>query len=136
MDSAVLQTMIGGPNVWSGPCTVVISGAATLHAYGADGIAGGGSKVYAPRYVTGRITADAIALVHDGYALLVVQHPRTGKQHPDEGVRPVLTVVDPHHVIAVEFVEMGPIEAFGLAPPIPPRPSGFIPRPNLNLPSK
>jgi hypothetical protein len=134
MDSAVLQALLGGSNSWSGACTVVINGPATLHAYGADGIAGGGSKVYAPRYVTGRIAADAAALVHDGFALLLIHFPKSGKQTPDEAPRPVLTIVDPQQVIAVEFHDGDALAAFGMHPPTPPRPSGFIPRPNLNQP--
>jgi hypothetical protein len=130
MDADVLQALLGGPNRWYGPCTVVIDAGSTLHSYGADGIAGGGAKVYAPRYVTGRVFADAVALVQNGKALLIIQHPKVGKT-AEEGPRPALTVADPEHVVALEFPDYDPVAAFGMLAPPPPRPSGFIPRPNL-----
>ncbi|GIW81032.1 MAG: hypothetical protein KatS3mg105_2839 [Gemmatales bacterium] len=123
MITAVLGKIFGREQRWSGPCTIVLDGEASIQALGTDSIIGGGAKQYAPRMVSGRILADAACLLQDGSALIALQQVRQRTPTGEETVKTFCTICDPNHVIAVEFDDTSILSSFGLAPP-PIRPGG------------
>jgi len=134
MDAGLLSKLFGKSQEWQGPCVVVIDAEASVQTVGADSVAGGGTKLYAPRAVSGRIAADSVLLLQDGSALLLIQQFRVRQATGEEVVKQTLTVADPRRVVAVEFAEGSTwaLQAMGLtAPPIRPAGShsGIITRP-------
>ena len=117
MDAGLLGKIFGRDQRWHGPCTVILDAEAALLAMGSDSIVGGGAKQYAPRLVSGRVVADAVCLVQDGSALLLLQQQRIRQQTGEDLLKQTLTVADPTHVVAVEFSDTSALAALGLTSP-------------------
>jgi len=119
MDIGFLQKLFGVEQHWHGPCTVVVEADASIQNAGTDAIVGGGAKAYAPRIISGRINADAICLLKDGAALLIIQQQRIRQPTGEEIIKQSLTATDPTHVVAVEFLDTSPLTTLGLPVPAP-----------------
>jgi hypothetical protein len=136
MDAALLQKLFGKDQRWHGPCTIVMNGEAALKTHGSDSIISGGVKMYAPRTVSGRVCADAVCLLEDCSAFLLVQQHKVRQDTGEESVKQFLIVADPAEVIAVEFVDTAALAILGLQAPTirtgPGSPSqqGTYPRPS------
>src|ERR1700686_859244 len=109
MDIALLGKLFGREQRWHGPCTVILDAEATMYALGQDAIVGGGAKQYAPRMISGRVMADSVCLTADGTALLLLQQQKIRQQTGEEIVKQTLTITDPAHVVALEFLDAGPL---------------------------
>ncbi|MBY0526322.1 MAG: hypothetical protein K2R98_23210 [Gemmataceae bacterium] len=119
MDAGLLAKLFGQDQQWQGPCTVVLDAEASIQTVGTDSIQGGGAKVYAPRTISGRIVADSACYMRDGTALVLIQHYKIRQATGEETPKQTLTVVDPKHVVAVEFGENSPmtLQSLGLSLP-------------------
>jgi hypothetical protein len=117
MNARLLAKFFGTDRQWQGPCVVVLDAEATIQATGADSIVQSGTKVYAPRLISGRVAADAVCLLADEEALLLVQAQRIRQATGEDHHQQTLTVVNLRHVAAVEFPDLKPLAAFGVAPP-------------------
>jgi hypothetical protein len=117
MDIALLQKLFGKDRRWHGPCTVIMNGNAALKTHGGDSIVSGGIKKYAPRTVSGRVNADAVCLMDDCSAFLIVQQQKIRHDTGEENIRQILTVANPSEVIAVEFADITPLAILGLQAP-------------------
>ena len=133
MDVALLRKLFDREPRWQGPCTLILDAEATIQAIGPDSMGASATKSYAPRAVSGRIPADAVHLTPDGTALVAVQQQKIRQTTGEEVVKSILTVADPARVIAVEFTDLGPLAALGIAPPVARAAShlGLAPRPAL-----
>ena len=116
MDTGLLGKLLGKESQWHGPCTIIIDAAAAIQTLGTDSIVASAAKVYAPRLVSGRILADAVQLLPDASALLILQQQKIRQGPAEEIVKQTLMVVEPSHVIAVEFLNTAPLAALGIAP--------------------
>ena len=119
MDIGLLSRLFGRDQQWQGPCVVILDAEASVQTVGGDSIAGGGAKVYAPRTVSGRISADSVCMLADGSAVLLLQQVRIRQPTGEELVKQTLTIADPANIVAVEFAETVPLalHALGLAAP-------------------
>jgi hypothetical protein len=117
MNAALLGKLFGQDQRWLGPCTVILDAEASVQALGTDSIAGGGNKLYAPRSVSGRVAADAVCLLPDAAALLMLQQQKTRSTTGEERVHQTLVIADVEHVIAVEFQDTAVLANLGLTPP-------------------
>lgn len=72
MDARLLVKLFGAQQHWHGTCLVIVDAGAGVQAIGADSIGSSAIKSYAPRFVSGRIQADAACLFADGTALLTL----------------------------------------------------------------
>lgn len=115
MDVGLLKKILGPQ--WSGACTVIVDAEGSVQQVGGDSIAGAGVKTYAPRTVSGRIQADHICMLGDGSAVLALQQQRVRQATGEDVVKQTLTVVDPVHIVAIEFVDTNMLTALGLQPP-------------------
>lgn len=120
MDAGLLAKMFGQAQEWQGPCTIVLNAEASIQTVGNDSIQGGGAKVFAPRVISGRIIADSVCLLKDGSALVVMQQHKIRQATGEETFKQVLTVVDPKHVVAVEYPEAMPLTLQALGVGMPP----------------
>jgi hypothetical protein len=118
MDGNLLGKLFGREQKWQGPCTVILAAEAALKSHGADSIVSGGVKMYAPRTVSGRVAADAVCLVKDASALLIIQQQKLRQDTGEETVKQSLIVVDPSQVAAVEFLDTTSLASLGLTPPV------------------
>ena len=119
MDAGLVERLLGGDRHWAGRCVVVLTAGASVQSAGPDTMLSGGIKHYAPRHASGRVEADAVCLLKDQRAVVVLQQhvhkDGTGMEH----VRQTLLVADLAHVVGFEFPHAGPLRALGLtAPPI------------------
>jgi hypothetical protein len=119
MDAALLKRLFGTQAAWQGPCVVVLDAAAAVQTAGADAVAQGGQKIFAPRLVSGRLPADAVCLLADHSALLVVMQQKVRSQTGEESIKQSLIVADITHVVAVEFPDTTALAGLGLTPPAP-----------------
>jgi hypothetical protein len=117
MNAALLSKIFGRDQQWHGPCTVLMHGEAAVTSHGVDSLLGGGTKQYAPRVISGRIQADAVCLLHDGSALLLVQQQKMKQTTGEETVKQLLTVADTSFVMGVEFPDTGNLSVLGVNPP-------------------
>jgi hypothetical protein len=117
MDASLLTKLFGRDQKWQGPCTVILTAEAALRSHGADSIGAGGVKIYAPRTVSGRIPADAVNLLHDSSALLLVQQQKVRQDTGEENIKQSLIIVDPSAVAAVEFENIAALAELGIAAP-------------------
>lgn len=122
MDAGLLGRIFGREQRWHGPCTIIMDAEAGMQALGLDSILGGGAKQYAPRMVSGRIAGDAVCLLADASALLILQYQKLRSATGEESARQTLTVADAGHVVAVELPDMSALGALGLTPPVNIRP--------------
>lgn len=118
MDAALLAKFFGTQSAWHGPCVIVLDAPAAVQTAGADAVAQGGQKVFAPRLVSGRVPADAVCLLQEHHALLIVMQTKVRSQTGEESVRQSLLVADAQRVIGVEFADTAHLTALGLTPPI------------------
>ena len=116
MHAGLLSKLFGTDHRWLGPCTVVVDADATIQTTGVDSIVQSGTKVYAPRLISGRVTADAACLL-DERALLLVQSQRIRQATGEDLHQKTLVVVDLDHVVAVEFPDTAGLKALGVEPP-------------------
>jgi hypothetical protein len=117
MHPGLLTKYFGTDRQWRGPCVVILDAAAAIQSTGADSIVHSGAKVYAPRLISGRVAADAVCLLPDEAALLVVQSQRIRQATGEDLQQQTLTVVALQHVAGLEFADLGPLKAFGVAAP-------------------
>ncbi len=121
MDAGLLAKLFGKSQEWQGPCVVVLDADASVQTVGTDSVAGGGTKLYAPRAVSGRIAADSALLLADGTAMMLIQQVRVRQATGEEVVKQTLTIADPRHIVAIEYAETAgyALQAMGLtAPPV------------------
>lgn len=119
MNAGLLVKLFGREQRWMGACTIVMNGEATIIQQGTDSIVGGGAKNYAPRLVSGRIAADAVCLLQDASALIIIQQSKHRAPTGEEKITQVMTVADAASVIAIEFGDTAALPGLGLsAPPI------------------
>jgi hypothetical protein len=90
---------------------------ASIQTTGADSIISGGAKVYAPRLISGRIAADAVCLLEDGSAMLVVHQQRLRQSTGEEIVKQTLTICSTERIVGIEFPDTAPLLALGMAAP-------------------
>jgi hypothetical protein len=121
MNTAVLQKLFGKEGRWQGPCTLVLDADAAVQTLGADSIGPSAVKNYAPRLISGRISADVICWTPDGTALLAAQQQKVS-QGGGEVIKQTLLVIDPARVVAMEFADAAVLTQLGVAPP-PDRPA-------------
>ena len=117
MQAALLAKLFGPEEKWHGPCTIILNAEAALRNHGSDSIVAGGLKVYAPRTVSGRISADAVCLLQDNSALLIIQQQKSRQDTGEESIKQLLTVADPAAVVAVEFLDVQPLGVLGVPAP-------------------
>jgi hypothetical protein len=119
MNILLLQTLFGHEQQWQGPCTVILDAAAAVQTTGSDSVVGGGAKIYAPRATSGRVNADAVCLLDDSSAVLMLIQQKVQLPTGESALKQLLTVADPAWVVAVEFEGSVPLAALGLtAPPV------------------
>jgi len=118
MNAALLNKIFGRDQQWHGPCTVLMHGEAAVATQGVDSLLGGGTKQYAPRVISGRIVADAVCLLQDGSALLLIQQQKTKQSTGEEQVKQLLTVADTAFVMGVEFPDTGSLAVLGVNAPL------------------
>src|SRR5437879_1521271 len=117
MNAALLSKILGEDRRWNGACTVIMNANAGVFALGVDSIVGGGAKSYAPRIISGRVSADYVCFLKDHNALLVVQHLKVKQTSGEEAVKQSLIVADIDHVAGVEFPDTSALGAMGLTAP-------------------
>jgi len=118
MNSALLTKIFGRDQQWFGPCTVLMHGEAAVTSHGVDSLLGGGTKQYAPRVISGRVPADAVCLLHDGSALLLIQQQKTKQTTGEEVVKQLLIVADTAFVMGIEFPDTGNLATLNVSAPM------------------
>lgn len=127
MDAAFLDRLLGGSRRWAGPCTVVIDAAAAVKTPGPDSIVAGGQRSYAPRVSSGRLTADAVLLLKEENALVILEQIKVKDNIGVSHTKQTLVIVDVSHVVGVEYDHVGVLKALNLPDPPPPRDTHFRP---------
>ena len=117
MNADLLRKLFGTDGRWSGSCTVIVDADADVQAISNDAIVHGGLKSFAPRLITGRIAVDAVRLVADQGALLLVKTTIIRQQTGEDIIKQALMVVDLTHVVAIEFAGLEALAELGVAPP-------------------
>ena len=118
MNTALLVKILGKDQSWHGPCTVIMQGEAAVATQGMDSLLGGGTKQYAPRVISGRIVADAVCLLPEGQALLILQQQKIKASTGDERVQQLLTIADISYIMAIEFPDTGALAVLGVPGPM------------------
>lgn len=122
MDSGLLKKMFG-PATWHGSCVLFVDAETSVKTTGPDSIVTGGIKSYAPRITSGRVVADAVCYHPEHNSLIAVQRVRTRSSTGEDVTQQTLVVLDPNHVVGVEFDNLDRLAALGLtAPPLPDKP--------------
>jgi hypothetical protein len=116
MNSALLRKIFPN-NQWSAPCTIVLEANAAIQPLGQDSVSGG-TKVYSPRAISGRLQADAACFAPDGFTVLVVQQQKVRMPTGGDVYKQTLTVVDADKIVAVEFFDAALLPVFGVMPPV------------------
>jgi hypothetical protein len=123
MDSGLLKKLFGNTPTWQGPCVVLVDADTSVRTTGPDSIVAGGTKSYAPRITSGRVTADAVCYHAEHNALLVVQRAKTKQSTGEDVLVQTLIVVDLAHVVGLEFESINRLATLGLPePPMPDKP--------------
>ena len=91
MDAGLLSKLFGSDQRWHGACTVIMNAEAALRTHGSDSIVSGGVKMFAPRTVSGRINADAVCLLQDHSALLIIQQQKVRQDTGEDVIKQFLT---------------------------------------------
>jgi len=117
MDARLLHKLFGTEQRWQGPCSIILDAEAGIQTIGTDSIGASATKSYAPRLVSGRIAADSACLLADCSAMLVVQLQKLRQLTGEEIARQAVVIIDPSHVVAVEFFDYSPLGALGMQPP-------------------
>jgi hypothetical protein len=118
MNSALLVKILGKDQSWHGPCTVIMQGEAAIATQGMDSLLGGGTKQYAPRVISGRIVADAVCLLPESQALLILQQQKIKQSTGDERVQQLLTIADISYIMAIEFPDTAALAGLGVGAPM------------------
>lgn len=124
MQARVLAKLFGHHKQWHGACTVVLDADASIQSTGTDSIVNSGTKMYAPRLISGRVSADAACLLPEELVLVLVQHTRIRQATGEDHFQQTVMVVDAGHVAAVEFPDGSALAALGL-----PEPPSHVPTP-------
>jgi hypothetical protein len=119
MHPGLLVKLFGSDRRWRGPCTVVVDADATIQTTGVDSIVQSGTKVYAPRLISGRVACDAACLIADERALILVQAHRIRQATGEDLHQQTVVFVDLNHVAAVEFPDSAGLSALGIESPPP-----------------
>jgi len=117
MNPNLLAKLFGADGRWSGPCRVILDANADVQSISNDSFVQGGLKNFAPRLITGRVAADAVRLLPDQQALLLVQTTVIRQGTGEDIVKRSMLVVDTGHVAAIEFPDLGSLSALGIDPP-------------------
>ncbi|MFL5340138.1 MAG: hypothetical protein ACJ8F7_08295 [Gemmataceae bacterium] len=117
MNVKLLGKLFGTDGRWSGPCTVIVDADADVQSISNDSIVQGGMKSFAPRLITGRVVADAVRLLPEEGALLLVRTTVIRQSTGEDIVKQSLQVVDVPHVAAVEFAGLTALANLGVPPP-------------------
>ena|SRR5437016_4999072 len=117
MNARLLGKYFGADRQWRGPCTVILPANAAIQTTGSDSILHGGAKSYAPRLISGRVTADAACLLPEEQVLLLIQTQRIRQATGEDLTQRTLLIVDLAQVAAIEFPDVEPLAAFGVHPP-------------------
>src|SRR5262249_50396430 len=75
-------------------------------------------KQFAPRMISGRIPADAVCLLADNSALLILQQQKIKQPTGEDTVRQTLTIADSAHVVALEFPDAGMLTVLNIPAPL------------------
>jgi len=118
MDIGLLIRFFGREGQWFGACVIILDADANVRSTGPDTILSGGIKSYAPRFVSGRIHADAVCLMPDQSALLTVSQLPTKLPTGEITTRQTLTIIDPKRIVAVEFTDFSVLSVLGIAEPL------------------
>jgi hypothetical protein len=119
MNAALLVKILGKDQSWHGPCTVIMQGEAAVTTQGlVDSLLGGGTKQYAPRVISGRVVADAVCLLPEIQALLILQQQKIKASTGDERVQQLLTIADISYIMAIEFQDTGALAVLGVPAPM------------------
>ena len=118
MDIGLLIRLFGESRSWHPACTVIVAADASIKTPGPDHIMGGGNKVYAPRITSGRVTADAVCLLPDQRALLLIQRQRQKMTTGEESVQESVLILDTNQVVGVEFDNTRILRQLGLSAPL------------------
>lgn len=127
MDVGLLKKLFGTEQQWQGACTVVLDAGANVTTAGADALGTGGVKYWAPRTTSGRVSADAVCMLKDATAVVLLQLHRSKTATGEEQVKPTLTLANPENVVAIEYLEnfaMTALAAIGLPMPAAVKPAG------------
>src|SRR5262249_40325117 len=117
MQSGLLHKLFGKDHRWHGPCTVVLNADATIQTSGTDSIVNAGAKIYAPRLISGRVSADAVCFLSDESALLVAQVQRVRQATGDDIAKQTFVLVDAGHIAAIEFTDDVLLKSLNLSDP-------------------
>lgn len=117
MNAALLSQYFGSDRQWRGPCVVILDADATIQSPGADAIVQSGAKVYAPRMISGRVSADHACLLPQNETLLLVQTQRIRQATGEDLQQQTLLLVDLQHVAAIEFSDLSMLDRLGIAKP-------------------
>ncbi len=117
MDAGLLERLLGGNRVWSGPCSVIVDAQAVVKTPGPDSIVTGGMKSYAPRVTTGRLVADSACLLREENAVLVVEQSKFKDASGVAHIKQQLTIVDVKHVVGLAFENIVALKLLGVEDP-------------------
>jgi hypothetical protein len=117
MNARLLAKYFGADRQWRGPCIVVVNADAAIQVSGSDSIVQGGLKTYAPRLISGRLAADAVCLLAEEQALLIVQVRQIRQATGEDQTQRTLLAVDLAHIAVIEFPDIEPLATFGVSPP-------------------
>lgn len=117
MQAGLLKKLFGDRRQWSGACTLVVDAEASIQTSGADSIVNAGTKIYAPRLISGRVAADAVCFLPDDGVLVVMQVQRIRQSTSEDQLKPTFLIIDPAHLAALEFSDSLPVKALGLSEP-------------------
>ncbi|MGE3804250.1 MAG: hypothetical protein AB7K24_06225 [Gemmataceae bacterium] len=117
MNAGLLVKLFGREQRWMGACTIILNADANIQQQGTDSIVGGGAKSYAPRMVSGRILADAVCLLQDASALIIIQQSKHRAPTGEEKVLQMMTIADTAAVVAIEFSDTAALPGLGLSSP-------------------
>jgi len=117
MHVGLLAKLFGKDRRWRGPCTVIVDADASIQTTGVDSIVQSGVKVYAPRLISGRVTADSACLLTEEKALILVQSQRIRQATGEDLHQQTVLVVNLDHVAAIEFTDTAGLTALDLEPP-------------------
>jgi len=137
MDIGLLKKLFGTEQQWQGACTVVLDAGANVTQAGADALGTAGVKYWAPRTTSGRVSADAVCLLKDATAVVLLQQHRSKTATGEEQVKPTLTLANPENVVAIEYLDntVTALTAIGLTMPAALKPagsqSGVYPKPKV-----
>jgi hypothetical protein len=120
MNAGLLAKLFGTDRRWHGPCTVVLDADASIQATGSDSIVNSGTKMYSPRLISGRVAADAVCLIADEGALVLLQTQKIRQATGHDITRQTLVFVSVPHVAAVEIEGLAPLKLLGLSEPSAP----------------